>query len=210
MGLNLIRFATDPQYRAVKRWKWAKGDETLRFSVAIPPGGAVLDIGAYTGEYAEALAARGVGRIEAFEPVPDYAAACRARAARHPAIRVHEYGLADRDFRTRMTLDGLASSSYRSHGAMIEAEFRDIAGILAALDLPEIALAKINIEGGEYAILPRLIETGLITRFAALLIQFHRIDSGSEAAYATIAARLSATHAPAWRYPFVWELWQRR
>lgn len=210
MGLNLIRFAFEPQYRAVKRWKWAKGDETLRYSVPIPPGGVVLDIGAYTGEYAEELARRTGAHIEAYEPVPDYAAICREKAGRFPGIHVHEYGLSHADFSAEITIDGLASSTYRTGGKSVTAAFRDIAREVERLGIERIALAKINIEGGEYDILPRLIETGLITRFDALMVQFHLVGEDPQARYQSITQALEKTHTLRWRYPFVWELWERK
>lgn len=210
MGLNLIRYLFEPQYRAVKRWKWAKGDETLRFSVPIKDGGVVLDIGAYIGEYAGELARRSNARIEAYEPVPDYAAICHQIAAQYPTIHVHEYGLSNADFNADITIDGLASSTYRTGGKSISAQFRDIVGEIKNLDAEHIALAKINIEGGEYDILPRLIETGQIARFDALMVQFHLVGDAPEARYAAIAKALEATHILRWRYPFVWELWERK
>lgn len=207
MGVNLIRYWRDPFYRAVKRWKWAKGDDTLRFSAPVPPGGVVLDIGAYIGEFAAEAARRWNARVIGFEPVPAYAALAQEANAGHPRVTIHAYGLGAEAFTAPISIEGLASSTYRQAGETIDAAFHDIVAELELLGEERIALAKINIEGGEYDILPRLIESGWITRIDALMIQFHQIDAGSQARYDAIAAELARTHGLSWRYPFVWELW---
>ncbi len=82
--------------------------------------------------------------------------------------------------------------------------------VIDALGLDEIAVAKINIEGGEYDILPYLIETGLIARFHTLSIQFHDFNTGDAYLRDMIRADLEKTHRCLWNYDFVWEQWQRR
>ncbi|HAJ47672.1 MAG TPA: hypothetical protein DCL54_13945 [Alphaproteobacteria bacterium] len=206
----MIRYLTDPDYRAVKRWKWAKGDDVLRYSVPIPSGGVILDVGAYIGDFAQGMAERTQGIIHAFEPVEAFAAQCRVRVQRFPQIHVHAYGLSNRDETARISLDGLGSSQYRAADNSVEAKFRDIVPVLQELNIDTIALAKLNIEGGEYDVLPRLIEAGLMERVSALMVQFHRTHADAEDRYDAIATALAKTHALQWRYPFIWELWLRK
>ena len=71
-------------------------------------------------------------------------------------------------------------------------------------------LLKMNIEGGEYEVLPRLIETGLILAVDNLQIQFHPIDSQSPGRMKAIQLALEKTHELTWRYQWVWENWKRR
>lgn len=52
MGFNLIRFALDPQYRAIKRWKRDKGDERLLLDVPLDGNSLVIDAGFYRGSFA--------------------------------------------------------------------------------------------------------------------------------------------------------------
>ena len=74
----------------------------------------------------------------------------------------------------------------------------------------EIAVCKMNIEGGEYQLLDYIIETGTIKNIKNLQVQFHLVKGyDSEKCYKLIAKRLGQTHKITWRYPFVWESWKR-
>lgn len=70
-----------------------------------------------------------------------------------------------------------------------------------------IDLMKINIEGGEYALLPHLIDTGVISRVRNIQIQFHELDVDSAEKRESIICALRKTHKRDWCYEFVWESW---
>jgi hypothetical protein len=69
---------------------------------------------------------------------------------------------------------------------------------------------KINIEGGEFELLERLIETGLIATIENLQVQFHNFEVGAPKRMAELQAALGRTHTPTYQYEFVWENWARR
>jgi hypothetical protein len=66
---------------------------------------------------------------------------------------------------------------------------------------------KINIEGGEYELLPRMIESGIIDKIKLLQIQFHEISEDSLSQMNKIREKLKSTHNQVFAYPFVWECW---
>ena len=86
----------------------------------------------------------------------------------------------------------------------------DAEKFLEKCDTDEWHLAKLNIEDGEYALLRRLIDTRRIEKFQYLQIQFHLNVPDAKKQYRKLAERLQHTHRLQWRYPFVWESWQRR
>jgi hypothetical protein len=69
---------------------------------------------------------------------------------------------------------------------------------------------KINIEGGEYELLDRMLETGLVERVTAFQIQFHYFVEDAETRMASAQQRLSRTHSPTWQYRFIWENWEKK
>ena len=73
-----------------------------------------------------------------------------------------------------------------------------------------VAVAKINIEGGEYEVLPRLIDSGLIEEIDEVQVQFHDVVPNAKQRMNEILADLALSHEPTYRYPFVWENWRRR
>ena len=75
-------------------------------------------------------------------------------------------------------------------------------------------LFKINIEGGEYSLLKRMLDTGLVARVRYFQVQYHGIGAGPEGpavARGRIRARLSETHKEEWCVNGgQWESWARR
>lgn len=197
--------------RSYGRWRRDRGDETLSLDHGLVPDDVALDIGGFTGDWAAKLLARSGCRIHVFEPVPDHVAALRARFAGDPRVSIHPFGLGDRDQEVPIALAGAGSSTWRGEGPRVQILIRDAAAALAELGIGEVGLAKVNIEGGEYALLPRLAERGWLPRLRRLQVQFH-LDAAVDARKRRedIRGTLAGTHTCAWDYPFIWECWCRR
>ncbi len=208
MGLNLIRFLTDGQYRSVRRWYRDGGDKQLRYNYDLGAADLVFDVGAYEGHFAEEVARRFGSKVEAFEPVGIYAETARRRTAAFPTVNVHEFGLAKIEGESKISIDGLASSRTAVSKQIVVAQFKNIVEICNTLAPGGISLMKINIEGDEYEILPALMDANFIPKIRDLQVQFHLFKSGDKARYRAIAARLEKTHELTWRYPFIWENWK--
>ena len=83
-----------------------------------------------------------------------------------------------------------------------QAEVRSISEVVSELHIERIDLIKINIEGGEYDLLPAIIDSGLIKRIKYIQVQFHNFDIG--AADARFRIRRSRKTPRMWNYEFVW------
>jgi hypothetical protein len=109
-----------------------------------------------------------------------------------------------------MGLSADGSSVYREAPQRETVQFEDVAHFFAEHRIETVDLMKLNIEGGEYEMLPRMIEAGLIGRVRNLQIQFHEVTSDSAARMDAIRRDLTQTHDPAYEYRFVWEGWKLR
>ncbi|TDK50812.1 FkbM family methyltransferase [Antarcticimicrobium luteum] len=175
----------------------------------IGPGAVVLDFGGFEGEWTDAvLAAQPQARVHVFEPHPGYAAALREKYADRPGVTVHECALGREAGTLALSDAGNASSAVADHARSFTAPVVAVRDFLAETGIGQVQLAKINIEGGEYELLPALIEAGLIGRIARLMVQFHLFKPELRPLREDIVAQLSLTHDPAWSYPFVWEEWR--
>ena len=76
--------------------------------------------------------------------------------------------------------------------------------------IDRIDAIKVNIEGGEFDLLPYLVTTGVIGSIGTLQVQFHRLSYSSPAAREAVREQLQRTHRQTWCYPFVWEEWVRQ
>ena len=89
-------------------------------------------------------------------------------------------------------------------------ELRDVAAVLAELGSPEIDLLKVNIEGGEYELMERIIAIDYLPKIKNLQIQFHRLDDTSSARREAIRRALASSYDCVYCYDFVWEDWRRK
>lgn len=199
--------------RAIVRWMHDRGDETLRLDYPLGPKSVVIDVGGYSGAWCDAIVRRYDCHVHIVEPIATYASAIAQRFSDNPKVKVHAIALSDRDGAALMSEDGQGSSLLRSTAGAGNVTQRDVVAFLDENGLADVDLIKINIEGGEYALLSRMIDAGVIGRFANFQIQFHdavRIAEGVGRARKRIRAALKRSHALVWQYPFVWEGWARR
>lgn len=193
------------QYQADQREK-----KRMHFQ-HLGPDSLVLDIGGFEGNWAHDMHARYGCHIHVFEPHPKFAAKIAERFKGNNKITVHDFAIGSQNGTLELTDDGDASSALSARRkSAIQGHVMAVADFFANHNLPKIDLIKVNIEGGEYDLLPALLELGIVARTEVLQIQFHLYQEGDIAARDKINAGLAQTHQPEWSYPFVWEQWKRR
>jgi FkbM family methyltransferase len=177
----------------------------------IDEASVVLDVGAFVGEWSEQVSRRYGSTIYAFEPNPLVWHALSGRLADHPNVVRFEYGLGRADHTATLAQAGPGSSIYTVDPELdtTEVQIRDVLGVLEELGIAEIDLLKVNIEGGEYDLFERLIETDWLPRIRLVSVQFHEWHPKAYRRRRAIRRALARGHAEVWCYPWVWEYWQR-
>jgi len=196
------------------RWYADRGDETLRLAYDLGPEAIVVDAGGYHGDWAADIFCKFACRIEIFEPVVGFATTIGRRFEQNRFVTVHRYGLAGEDRRDSILLDeGGSSAVIKPVGITArteEIELRDVISVIEELDGEDVDLLKINIEGGEYELMERLLSAERVDSFRYLQIQFHPGAPEAESRMDAIQAGLARTHRRMWSYPWVWESWERQ
>lgn len=195
---------------AHRRWMKDGGDWTLRLDYPLDAKSLVLDVGGYNGDWASLIHRRYGCRIHVFEPVPEFHQRIAERFTDVPEVQVHRFGLADADTTMPLTVSADGSSVYQQGQAVIEAQLRDVDAFVREQGIGEIDLMKINIEGGEFALLARMLDRGLIERCRDIQVQFHDFYPNAVALREELQRRLAETHELTYDYYFVWENWRRR
>ncbi len=196
--------------REVNRWFADKGDETLRLDYPLTAESIVVDLGGYHGDFADSIYSRYGSEIFVFEPMPGFFSMCEERFRNNPKIHCYMYGLSDKPGFFQISEDEDASSISRDTQGKncVNVEVRSVVDEYAALlQGRKIDLLKINIEGGEFEVLPALIESGLIRQVKNIQVQFHTFIDDAEKKRAAIRKALKKTHVESWSYEFVWENW---
>jgi FkbM family methyltransferase len=200
------------EYRAmVKRWYADGGDERFRFDYELGRDSLVLDVGGYEGQWASDLYSRRPCRILIFEPVTQYAEQIRARFRHNADIDVFDVALGGSAREETIRILGASSSTHKARKSE-EQTMRvvDVNEWFAEYGIEHVDMIKINTEGGEFELLERLIETGLVPRFANMQVQFHNVADDSTSRMEAIQRELAKTHDLTYQYRYVWENWARK
>lgn len=219
LGQQLIDFLEQRREKKTKSLAGPLGDfyrsggNARLVDAPVRTGDIVIDVGGFKGDWTAKMLVRYGCRSEVYEPVPEFTDHCRQLFAHNSLVKVHAAGVGGS---TRLTTFHMAQDGTSefinpdNQSQTLTTQILDIAQIINELGADQIACLKLNIEGGEYEVLERLIETGQIARIRSLLIQFHRQPADYEARYQALQSQLAMTHTCEWRYLMVWEKWLLR
>jgi FkbM family methyltransferase len=212
--LNRIKSRIFPsqQQLMVAKWFADGGDYAMRFDYDLGEDSVVFDLGGYEGQWASDLFARYRCTIFIFEPVSSFAKRIHKRFQGNDKLQVFSCGLGGYSRLEKIYIDGDCSSTFRKSGSLGEIEIVDVKDWIEKnlINHRHIDLMKMNIEGGEYELLDRLIETQLINIVENIQVQFHNVSNGSRLHMERIQSALMITHELTYQYEFVWENWKRK
>lgn len=169
----------------------------------IKPEDLVVDIGAYRGEFAEAIQQKYNCNVICFEPTSHIRG-----MKENVKTKIVNAAAGDHYGKINMGGDYLYTSIFTEEGS----QQYDCVELARELDpWTEIALCKINIEGSEYNLLHHIVDSCLIQKIKNLQVQFHYVEGlDCEKYYQILSFGLSVTHRLSWRVPFVWENWVKK
>lgn len=194
---------------SIKKWRADNGDYNLVPVHDLNENSLVFDIGGFHGDFAAEIYARYSCSIKIFEPVPQFAQQIKSRFEKNPKVEVFEIGLGGNTIIETMFVNSVSSSTHRKVSKdSISIEIVDIVNWLKSHSIERVDLMKINIEGGEYELLDKLIGSEYITRINEIQIQFHDFFPNAKEKMNKIQEKLSHTHQLAFQYPFIWENWK--
>jgi len=182
----------DVNAQALNRWKRDK-KEILRYQYDLSGSSVVVAIGGYQGDFTAQIHAK-----------------YKERFYGNLKVNCFNYALTDKVITQFIFKDkdnsSLVIGIQNSQSEQIKAE--KFSSEYKRRDFKKIDLLKINIEGGEFTLIPHIIQSGLIKRIRFLQIQFHNYTATSIYQREQIRAELQITHTVQWDFPFVWESWK--
>lgn len=206
-SLILLSLGGDANACSLIRWRLGRCDHLL-YDHALAPGSVIYDVGGYRGDWTAGILAKHSCECHVFEPHPEAFKGLQSRFAGRPGVHLHEFALGRDNGRVALSSDEEGSSIVSPReGQTLEVQLVDVCEFLGEHGC-RVALMKLNIEGAEYELLENLLWSSLRDRVGSLLIQFHSGAPDAMERYDAIEHELRKTHALAWRYPFLWELWR--
>lgn len=182
-------------------------NEMLFANLNLVPADQAIIVGGYIGESASIVHSVYGVKIQILEPISEYASLLARRFSSIQNIEIICAAAANFNGNIELSLDG-ERTGVGANGVQVQVPAIDFAQFIQK-NSQEIALVEMNIEGGEYDVIPHLITTGQISKIRFLLIQFHRYSLNEETLRAQIREKLSLTHTLVFSYDWVWEKWER-
>ncbi|MBI4550620.1 MAG: FkbM family methyltransferase [Candidatus Omnitrophica bacterium] len=173
----------------------------------------VFDAGGFEGKCSEKILQRYSPCVHIFEPHPDACALLKHKFDGNPRVRYHGFGLGGHSREDRLYGRGPGCSVFQQDagpGPSYPVLLRDVREELDECRLGKVDLIKINIEGCEYELLDRMIQTGIVRRFKSIMVQYHKFVPYAVLTRKRLSRALARTHRRTWCFPFVWECWSAR
>lgn len=219
-----IRKIIFPHFVILNQWALIRGDQTLRLNYPLNKDSIVFDVGGYVGEWTEDIYNKYNCNIHNFEIVDEYIKDMKEKFKRNKKIIIHNFGLGNETKEIDVAFDGEGSSVFKKYNRKktIRAQIKDIKEFVEENNIERIHLIKMNIEGAEYELLDRIIDSDLINKIDNLQIQFHKIYKdylywqpfytipSIKKRRKAIQKKLEKTHYISYNYSFVWEGWRKK
>lgn len=188
-------------------WFYVDGNSKHLLDHKLTPNSIVFEIGGYTGVFTEELRNKFDCIVYVFEPVNKFFKVLESKFKEDPKVRLFNHGLSDLSKNETINLQGDASSTILSKaGTEEEIQLIDINEFL--INHPEVTdidLVNMNIEGGEYALLQRMIDMKLINRVQSLQVQFHNYFPEAKEKRLDLIKKLEESHIHYFSLPFIWD-----
>lgn len=168
----------------------------------------VLILGGYKGDSTLHIYNEFNCHVKVLEPIEDYANEIASRINFPSKITIERCAASSNAEGLLLNLGGERTSQFVQSEQVVNVESRDIA--LLVQGMRQVDLLEMNIEGGEYEVLNRLISTDNITRISTILVQFHNLGLISELERSKLRNSMNLTHENIFTFDWVWERWDLR
>ena len=192
----------------ITRWLADNGDGTHRLNYNLNKNSVYVDVGAYTGDHAKKIHQKFGCKIYCFEPVKAYFNQIPKTFNGISNVEYYNIGLGNDNTTMEISVEADASSLYKSSGKTETIDIRNVVSVFRKLNIYDVDLIKINIEGAEYDLLDYCIEKDLTRDMKNIQVQFHNFFPDAVNRRNSIRNKLKETHKLTYDYEFIWENWE--
>lgn len=192
-------------YRWDGGWYETNGDKTRYCVWTLNEDSMVLDIGAYHGDWIKRIADKYGCFVYGFEPAPKAFGLAEKTLSGYAKVCLYNFALGKKNGIFPLgDAERSGASFYKNTSPVIQVPMKDVVEVLEEQHIDHIDLTSINIEGGEFDLLPYIIDVGLVHSTDRFMIQWHHILRD-----ASIQEKLAQTHKMLWNHG-TWEAWGKR
>jgi len=194
---------------SVSEWFRRGGDAKFLETHNLNKESVVVDVGGFTGTWAEKIIAKYDPKFFILEPVKSFQNVLDTKFSNNPKVKIIKHGLgAPGDF--RISLSGDASSIFNAANETASETISILSfdDFILKNSIESIDLLQINIEGAEYDLLDQILASSFLTNIKKIQVQFHLNVGNAVEKRDSIRTRFSNTHHNTLNFPFVWETWE--
>lgn len=196
-------------YLELYNWRKDNGDYTHNLNYDLDENSIVIELGGYKGVWVEQIFSKYKSNIYVIEPLNEFYYILNEKFKTNNKIHLLNVGISTENKKGIIYLNGDSSSSNTNNGTPIEVEYNTIESVFKKLNISHADFIQINIEGDEYSLLEKMIETNMIHKFKNLQIQFHLFVDNCIERRNNIQEYLKKNgFILNFDYPFVWESWK--
>lgn len=192
----------------ISKWFSDNGDDRLLTNYPLTSKNTVVDVGGYLGVFSDRIINKYNPNVFIYEPIKSFYKILKNKYLRNKNVYVFNYGLSNTNSAKKIYLLADGSSLVKKGEKSTKIKLADVKNIFR--NLKRVDLMSINIEGAEYDVLERLINTGLIKKVKFLQVQFHSFVPDASDRRQKIIEDILKTHKNRYSYPFVWESFELR
>jgi FkbM family methyltransferase len=195
---------------SLARWFRDNGDYTHNINYNLNENSCIIDLGGYTGVWAQQMIEKYNPNVYILEPVTKFYDGMVSKFSDNNKVHLMNIGISTKNENGVIYLSNDGTSSNLTDGESITVKFNTVETILENWGLDEVDLLQMNIEGDEYPVLEHMLKTGNINKFKNIQIQFHLgIDNAIERRDKILGGLKSNGFKLKFNYPFVWESWTK-
>lgn len=195
-------------YIAQKKYEADGGDNILLTTYPITEDWIVVDIGAYTGNWAKQIVDTYNPTMYLVEPITTNWTYLQDTYRSNPKIHIVCNGISDCEKDELLYINACSTSKYTTSTYSEVVKFITFDKFIEEYNINTIDLLQINIEGEEYSLLEHMISTGSIKKVKNFHVQFHKFFVDSKQRRDSIRDKLlKLGFVNNWTYEFVWESW---
>lgn len=194
----------------LSKWIMDRGDYTHNINHNLNENSSIMDLGGYTGVWAQQMIEKYSPNVYIIEPVPKFYNFMVSKFENNSKVKLLNVGVATENREGKILVSEDASSSNLKNGEEIDVKFKTIQQIFKQFNIENVDLIQINIEGDEYPLLEHMIQTNFINKFKNIQIQFHLGIENDSLRRENIHKKLILNNfINKFNYPFVWECWTK-
>jgi FkbM family methyltransferase len=201
--------------KSLNQWKLDEGDKTHIFNYELNQDSTIIDLGGYYGIWAELLLQKIfplTPKIILVEPVVEYYNHLVLKFKNNPNVIILNCGVStnNNEELKNLYLSSDGSSTNFKEGPITKINTLPINKILSDNNVDNVDLIQINIEGDEYSLMEYMINSGIITKFKNIQVQYHLgVDNDRERREEIRNGLITNGFKLKFDYPFVWESWTK-